>query len=288
MNLATAAAPWQFHVHADVWALVAALAGGYLWALRGQRNRTAADPLAEPSATRRQKILFFAGVAALWMGADWPIHDVAERSMYSVHMIQHMIFTFAAAPLLLLGTPAWLFRRLVRPRLLMSIVRTVSRPFVALIVFNVALVFTHWPLIVTASVQSEWIHFGLHVLIFASALAMWMPVASPVIELPRLSYPGQMVYLFLQSLVPTVPASFLTFGTRPLYAVYVSMPKLWGISPLTDQTTAGLIMKIVGGFILWGVITALFFRWYKIEHSEGIDVLAFRNVDRELNRGMGR
>jgi len=272
-------------MHPDVWVLVAALIGGYWWMCRGERARNAGNPLAEEPTTRRQRGIFGAGVLMLWLGADWPIHDVAEGSLYSAHMIQHMLFTFGAAPLLLLGTPAWMLRRLIRPAPLGRIVRTMSRPLPAIIFFNTALVFTHWPAIVTASVGSEWVHLSLHVLIMASAFAMWMPVASPVMEIPRLTYPGQMIYLFLQSLVPTVPASFLTFGTTPLYAVYVDMPKLWGISPMTDQLSAGLIMKIAGGFILWGVIAALFFKWYTIEHSEGIDVLAMSKLDRELNRG---
>ncbi|HVL90590.1 MAG TPA: cytochrome c oxidase assembly protein [Actinomycetota bacterium] len=286
--MVAASSPWGFHMHPDVWLLVVALTGGYWWMCRRERERNAGNALAEPPATRTQKWLFGSGVFVLWLGADWPIHDVAEGSMYSVHMIQHMLFTLGAAPLLLLGTPAWMFRRLVRPAPMFKAVRTMSRPFVALVFFNVVLIFTHWPAMVTASVGSELVHLSLHVLIMASALAMWMPVASPVMEIPRMSYPGQMVYLFLQSLVPTIPASFLTFGSTPLYSVYVDMPKLWGISPMTDQLTAGLIMKIVGGFILWGVIATLFFKWYKIEQSEGIDVLALSRLDRELNRGATR
>lgn len=288
MSMLAASSPWGFHMHPDVWLLIAALAGGYWWMCHQERARTAGNALAEPPATRRQKRTFAAGLLVLWLGADWPVHDVAEGSMYSVHMIQHMLFTLGAAPLLLLGTPAWMFRRLIRPAPLFKIVRTMSRPFIALVFFNTVLVFTHWPAIVTASVGSEWVHLGLHTLIMASAFAMWMPVASPVIEIPRMSYPGQMIYLFLQSLVPTIPASFLTFGSTPLYSVYVEMPKIWGISPMTDQLTAGLIMKIVGGFILWGIIAALFFKWYKIEQSEGIDVLALSRLDRELNRGATR
>lgn len=267
-------APWSFHAHPDVWGLVLILSAGYILALR------------RGPATRKQKRLFFAGVACLWLGADWPIHDVAEGSLYSVHMLQHMIFSLAAAPLLLAGTPDWLFRKLIRPRFITIAVRAISRPFGALIFYNAVLVFTHWPLIVTASVGNEPLHFGLHVLLFASAISLWMPICSPVMEIPRPSLPGQMLYLFLQSLVPTIPASFLTFGRTPLYSIYVEMPKLWGISPLTDQRTAGLLMKIVGGFVLWGVIAALWFKWWNVEQTQGVDALAYRNVDRQLNRGM--
>ena len=91
-------------------------------------------------------------------------------------------------------------------------------------------------------------------IVLGSALVMWWPVVSPLPEMPPLAPPGQMLYLFVQSLAPTIPASFLTFGTTPLYPVYATFPRIWGISAMTDQLIAGLIMKIVGGLILWGVI----------------------------------
>src|SRR5439155_25217207 len=95
------------------------------------------------------------------------------------------------------------------------------------------------PTMVGASVHSEWAHFGLHVFLVFTAMIMWMPVLSPLLELPRLSYPGQMLYLFLQALVPTIPASFLTFGIRPRYHVFETFYRV-GISALTDQRVAVL------------------------------------------------
>lgn len=274
--------PWSWHPHLEVWVLVAALLGAYLWALR-TLGPSHVEPV-EFAATRREKVFFAVGCATILIAADSPMHELSERYLYSAHMIQHMLMTFVAAPLLMMGTPAWLWRVLLSPRRVLPAVRALTRPLVALVIFNVVLVFTHWPLIVTASVRTEAVHLLLHVLLFASALIMWTPVLSPLLELPRLSYPGRMLYLFLQSLVPTVPASFLTFGNEPLYHVYETFPRLWGISAHTDQLVAGLIMKIVGGFILWGVIAVLWFRWWTLEHREGVDVLAFGDVDRALNR----
>ncbi len=282
MNGTEVSFPWSWHPHPEVWALVAVLLAGYFWALRALGARHV-EPV-EFAATRRQKTWFVLGCAAILGSADWPMHELSENYLYSAHMIQHMILTFAAAPLLMLGTPPWLWRLLLSSPRVLSTVRAITRPLIALAVFNAVLVFTHWPLIVTSSVRTEGVHFSLHLLLFSSALVMWTPVLSPLLELPRLSYPGRMLYLFLQSLVPTIPASFLTFGSQPLYHVYEGFPRLWGISAHTDQLVAGLIMKIVGGFILWGVIAVLWFRWWSLEHTEGVDVLAFGDVDRALNR----
>jgi putative membrane protein len=111
-----------------------------------------------------------------------------------------------------------------------------------------------------------------------------MPVLNPLIELPRLSYPGRMLYLFLMSLLPTVPASFLTFGHTVLYRHYATVPRIWGISAMTDQLFAGLLMKLGGGAILWGMMSWYFFKWATAEEREGVDVVELGRLERELHR----
>ncbi len=272
MNLS----PW--HAHPDVWLLFGSIVAAHLIAVRRHARETG-----EPVAKRRTRF-FVAGVAVLWIGADWPIHDLAERYLYLVHMSQHLLFTLIAAPLLIAGMPAWLLRRFLRPRPVATAFGFVTKPLVALIVFNSALLFVHWPAVVELSVRSEWFHFGLHVMLVSTALLMWWPVMSPLPEYPALPAPGQMLYLFLQSLAPTIPASFLTFGNHLLYPVYGTFPRIWGISALTDQLIAGLIMKLIGGAILWVFITAIFFRWYRQEREdEGWDASRYRDVEHDVH-----
>ncbi len=271
-----------FHIHPDVWLLFGSILAAYFVACR--RHLAASGEATE----RRKKRLFTLGIGILWLGAGWPIHDLAERYLYSVHMTQHLLFTLVAAPILIAGTPPWMLREFLRPALVRRVFRFMTRPLVALIFFNATLLFTHWPEIVAASVGSEWLHFALHVLIVTSALVMWWPVMSPLPELPPLPAPGQMLYLFLQSLAPTIPASFLTFGHTLLYPVYGTFPRIWGIPALEDQLMAGLIMKIVGGLILWGVIASIFFRWYAREHQEDLDALHYSGVDRDVRAGLSR
>ncbi len=272
--------PW--HAHPSVWLLFGGIAAAYLVAVHRHERRIGERP------ERRRARLFLAGVAVLWIGADWPIHDLAERYLYLAHMVQHLLFSLVAAPLLICGTPTWMLRRLLRPRPVETLVRFTTRPIVALIFFNGVLLFTHWPAIVDLSVRSEPLHFGLHVLILASALAMWWPVVSPLPEMPPLHAPGQMLYLFLQSLAPTIPASFLTFGRSPLYPVYATFPRIWGIGALTDQLIAGLIMKIGGGLLLWTVIAVIFFRWHDREQRDGWDPVRYRGVEREIQAELSK
>jgi putative membrane protein len=176
-------------------------------------------------------------------------------------MVQHLTYTMVVAPLLLLGTPAWLARWLLSPRWLFVTVRWLSRFVPAIVTFNLVVVVTHWPAFVDLTLRSAVAHFLAHTVLLLSAFVIWMPILSPLPEIPRLVPMARMVFLFLQTVVPTIPASFLTFGRHPLYRRYEDLPKLWGISALDDQLIAGLIMKIGAGMLLSSLIAVIFFRW---------------------------
>ncbi|MDQ3991999.1 MAG: cytochrome c oxidase assembly protein [Actinomycetota bacterium] len=270
-----------WHPHLEVWALVIAAGVAYVVALRrvGPRHVSPGDA----PASGGQKTAFFLGLGAVWAASDWPVHELSEQALFSVHMFQHLLLSLVAPPLLLMGIPGWMARALL-PRPIMAVARRVTRPLLALILFNAVLVVTHWPVLVDASLRSEAVHFSVHAVLFVSALIMWTPVLSPIAELPRLHYPGQMLYLFLQSLLPTVPASFLTFGDSVIYRFYETVPRTLGLSALHDQQIAGIVMKLGGGFILWAAILVLFFKWHAQEEMPGVDALRWQDVEREINR----
>src|SRR5207253_4446418 len=103
--------PWAFHPPPGVWLLVAAIAGLGVYAVCVIEPTAVRD--GSPIVTRRQKLWFALGLFALWGAADWPVHDIGERYLYFVHMLQHLTFTMAVAPLFLLATPTWLARLIV-------------------------------------------------------------------------------------------------------------------------------------------------------------------------------
>ncbi|HEX6596716.1 MAG TPA: cytochrome c oxidase assembly protein [Acidimicrobiales bacterium] len=271
-----------WHFHPDVMLLVTLLAAGYYLALRHHAAVTG-----EAAASRRQMAYFAAGVATLFIASTWPVHDLAERYLYSVHMVQHLLMTLIAAPLFLLGIPSWMAEKALARGKALPIVRTLSKPVPNLLQANLVLVLSHWPLVVRGTVEFHALHFVAHAVLLTSALVMWMPVLSPHPAIPRLAPLLQMVYLFLQTILPTIPASFLTFGRGLLYPIYGTFPRIWDISAITDQQVAGLIMKIGAGSFLWVVITAIFFRWYAREElrpKKPKDVLLWDDVQRELER----
>lgn len=272
---------WVWTPHPDAWLLATLLIGGYLYALSAWGPKLA--PGRRP-ATPRQRACFIGGVALLWFAADWPIDTMSDH-LFSVHMLQHLIFAFGAAPLIILGLPTWLLRRLLRPAPIAKLFGLFTRPLGALLVFNVWALAYHWPAAVNLSVTSDAFHFLVHVLWVLAGLVMWWPVLSPLPEYPHLSYPGRMAYLFGQSLLPTVPASFLTFSETPLYSEYARAVAVLGFDPVMDQQVAGLTMKIGGGLFLWAVIATLFFRWSHEEETGGPDMLYWHEHEHVLRAG---
>ncbi len=248
--------PLAFQWHPEVWVLVAFLTGAYIYVVRVIGPK--AVPIGQPVVTRSNKIAFVGAILMLWAASDWPMHDISEEYLYSAHMIQHMMLSYFLPPLVLMATPTWLARVLLGDRALYKVVKWFTHPVVAGVLFNVMVMIVHIPLLVNASVENGPLHYVLHVMVVTSSLLMWMPVCGPVPEF-RIGIAGQMIYLFLQSVVPTVPAAWLTFAEGVVYRAYDIPVRLWGISVTDDQQLAGAAMKVGGSIFLWTIVIRLFF-----------------------------
>jgi putative membrane protein len=141
----------------------------------------------------------------------------------------------------------------------MGVFRVVTRPWLAVSIFSAVTVVTHLPPVVTASVRSGPVHFGLHAALVLTAVLVWWPLLSPLPEAPRLTAPvHRMLYIFGQSAVPSVVGSALVWSTTVPYRVYQEFPPVWGIDDLADQQWAGVIMEIVEGLLLIGLLVMVF------------------------------
>ncbi len=250
--------PWRFQLNIEVYVLVAFLIGAYIYAVRVIGPHAVVQ--GQAVVTRRNIICFCGAMMLLFAASTWPIHQIGEEYLYSVHMLQHMMLSYLMPPLVLLATPEWLLRVLVGEGRLYRAVRFAARPVVAGISFNVIVMATHIPGVVNASTTNGPLHYGMHLLLVLSALLMWMPVVGPFREL-QMGYGGKMIYLFLQSVVPTVPAGWLTFAEGAVYSHYGNQPvRVWGLSATNDQQLAGAIMKVAGGMYLWSILIFMFFR----------------------------
>jgi len=175
--------PWRFQLHLEIWILVAFLVSSYIYVVRVLGPRAVAP--GQPVVTRRHITCFMLGIAILWFASDWPMHDIAEEYLYSVHMVQHMALTYFMPPLIVLATPEWFLRILIGEGRFYRVVRFLAHPVRAAFLFNVGVMISHIPDVVNRSVSNGALHYSVHVFLVTTGLIMWLPVARIAPQYPR-------------------------------------------------------------------------------------------------------
>ena len=183
-------------------------------------------------------------------------------------MLQHLLQTFVIPPLLLLGTPGWMLRPWVLSRPIRPFARFFSRPLIAFVLFSAVFVTAHFPAGCDLMCRNEDFHIFLHLCFMASGVLMWWPLLSPLPEMPRLSYPAQVMYVFLLLIPMTAVAAPITLASQVIYPWYLEGPHGWGLRPLDDQILGGLVMWIGQGTYLMGVFTAIFYKWSRQDDQD--------------------
>ena len=253
---------WKWDPYPGVWLLVAALLFVYWLAVRQSGN----DPTNAPPP-RGQVLRFIGGAVVLWLAADWPLGPLGAGYLVSVHMVQYLLYSMVVPPLLLSGIPVFVLRRAIRSTGAMWIARFLSKPLIAFLIFNVVMLASHLPSVLDGLAATQFGSFGMDMAWLFAGFVFWWQVLGPLPELNPLSLPGRILFLISNIFIPTVPASFLTFADYPLYAVYELSAPIGKITAVHDQQIAGLLMKIVGGFTIFGTASVLFFRWYRAEET---------------------
>lgn len=232
-----------------------------LWALYEWRAWAHGRAAAPQRPTALQRASFVAGLAAMFLTLNGPIHDISDYYLFTGHMVQHLVLTFVTPPLLLAGTPGWMLRPALRVPAVNAVARFITVPRVAFALFNLVLAVWHLPPLYNSAMHYHEVHIAQHLMFLVTAVIVWWPLLSPLPELPRLSYPGQMLYSFLMTLPMTIVSIFIVYSDHVLYPAYASAPRLWGLSPLEDQRLGGLIMWIPGGLFFYALTAIVFFKW---------------------------
>ncbi|MBX6350358.1 MAG: cytochrome c oxidase assembly protein [Clostridia bacterium] len=205
-----------------------------------------------------QPAFFLVGLGVVALALESPIDAVGELYLFWVHMLQHMLLSVVAPPLLLLGLGG---RLPPLPRPVRVALRVLTQPVVALVLFNAAFSADHVPRLLEWGLVSEPVHAVEHLVLMGLGLCAFWPVFSPTAELPPLPYPGQMAYLFAMGLAMTPIFAGIAFGDAPLYPYYAPGESLFGVDPLADQALGASVMKAMAGlayglaffraFVLW-------------------------------------
>ncbi|MDQ2666016.1 MAG: cytochrome c oxidase assembly protein [Gemmatimonadota bacterium] len=265
----------EFTVHPSTVIGLVALGALYHW-------RAGLGPLQPDGSTRAvpssgQRATFFGALLLIFLSLNGWLHDLSDFYLFSAHMIQHLLLTLVAPPLLIMGTPGWMFRPALRSRVINGLARRVTTAPVCFGIFSVVLAVWHLPPVYETAMEHHNIHIVQHLCFMVAATLMWWPILSPLPELPRLSYPLQMLYLFLLSIPMSIVAICIGYSDHVLYPFYSASPRIWGITPLQDQLIGALIMWVPGGLFFFVIISVVFFKWQRAggEDSSASAQMAF-------------
>ena len=245
--------------------------GWWSWAV-GRVN--AAHPT--NTVPRRRTGYFLAAMAALSMALLSGI-DRYDTTLFSIHMVQHILLILVSAPLLALAAPVTLLlrvsshdtrRRWILPVLHSRIVRVLTHPIVAWILFAAVMWVSHFSPLFDAALEHPLVHDLEHVLFLTVALLFWWPAVALDPAPSRMGHPGRLTHVFMQMTQNTFLAVVLISATSVLYPHYASLAIPWSSDPLEDQRLAAGIMWFVGDAIFIGALMALLFGWMRSEERD--------------------
>jgi len=239
------------------------ITGLYLYAIGPLRKRYFPE---EPVKTG-QTVSFLLGIFFMFLSLVSPLDELGDSYLFSAHMVQHLVLTMIGPPLLVIGTPGWFIKPLVRNKIAFRVAKALTYPAVAFVLYNVDFWLWHAPPLYNATLENQNIHILEHLTFIVFGILNWWPMFSQSKDLPRLSIGGQVLYLFLSGMPSVLLGAGLTFSP-PLYAPYIAAPRVWGISAATDQQLGGLIMWVPVSISYIVVMSVLFIRWMQQQEAK--------------------
>ncbi len=241
----------------------------YLWAVRTVDRAHPANPVPPVRVA-----CWLLGLAAIELALQSPIERY-DTTLFSLHMVQHVLLILVAAPLLALGGPITLLLRVVRPEvrrrwilpaLHSRVLRAVTFPVVTWLLFAGAMWGTHFSPVFDRSLEEPLVHQLEHGLYLVTACLFWWPAVGVDPGPWRLSEPVRVLYTFLQMPQNTFLGLAIVSATAPLYAHYATLARDWGPSTLVDQQMAGAIMWVAGDLLFLAAMFGIVVGW--MHHEE--------------------
>jgi putative copper resistance protein D len=249
---------------------LAVAVGWWLWAVGRINARHPGSPV-----PRRRTVAFLGAMLALAFALISGIERY-DTTLFSVHMLQHVLLVLVAAPLIALAAPITLIlrlssrttrRRTILPILHSPVVRALAFPVTAWVVLAGVMWGSHFSGLFDVALEDPLVHDLEHGLYLASALLFWWPAIGVDPAPWRLAHPVRIGYVFLQMTQNTFLAVVILNVTTVLYPHYATLGRPYGIDPLADQRLAAGVMWIAGDAIFLAAIMALVAGWMRAEAS---------------------
>lgn len=260
--------------------------GYFLLTVKYRQRFKDSDPL-----TIRQGAFFLTGMVLLYAIKGSPL-DLMGHLMFYAHMIQMAVLYLVIPPLVIIGIPQWIWRKIFNIKVIHKLFSFFTKPLIALILFNGMFSFYHIPLIFDVVKTGMLLHAAYTSVLFLVAIFMWWPLVNEVADHQKLSGVRKLGYIFADGILLTPACALIIFADTPMYATF-SDPSAWtealalcvspsilatlnlsgpemfnSMSLLHDQQLGGVLMKVIQEIVYGVVLFQVFAAWYKKEQEE--------------------
>lgn len=241
--------------------------------------------------TRKQGIIFTLAIILLYVVKGSPL-DLMGHIMFYAHMTQMAILYLVIPPMIVVGIPQWIWRKILSYKAIKSAFKFFTHPLIALILFNGVFSIYHIPDVFDVIKTDMWLHSIYTTILFMLAIFMWWPLVNQLDEYETLSGVKKVGYIFADGILLTPACALIIFADVPMYATY-SDPRSWmeamelcvsptvlsslslsgpemfnSMSLLHDQQLGGVLMKVIQEIVYGYVLAQIFFSWYRKEQRE--------------------
>jgi putative membrane protein len=242
-----------------------------------------------------RQLCFAAGLLAIVVALFSPLGHVAEELVIA-HMVEHLLLGDIATLLMVLG----LTGPLLQPVLAIPVLdrlRVLAHPLVALPLWAINFYVWHVPALYDAAYGTAAAHALEHSLFIFFGCLMWMPVFGPLPTPQWFTSAWKVGYVIAVRFAGAILGNVLMWSGTVLYPIYAPGERYWGIAPIADQSTAGVVMMVEGTFLGLGLLAWVFFeaaregtekqRLLDLAHERGVELDAAR-AQRAVAAGHGK
>ncbi|SET29757.1 putative membrane protein [Oceanobacillus limi] len=250
----------------------------------------------------KQQAIFYTGLLLLYLVKGSPI-DLLTHIMLTAHMMQMAVYLIIFPILMIKGIPAWIWEKVIKLPIIYPLMRFLTKPLIAILLFNALFSIYHIPAVFNFSKTSLVAHTSISIILLIAAFIVFFPMISPVKELDKLKPLLKIFYIFGNSVLITPACVLIIFSNVPLFEAYsasgawlqalalcvpgdvlngltftLSGPEMFSpMSTLEDQQLGGIIMKIIQEIAYGTLLAQIFYGWFNAE-SHKIDPLPVANA----------
>jgi cytochrome c oxidase assembly factor CtaG len=204
-----------------------------------------------------RQICFGSGLLVISVALFSPIGHIAEELVVA-HMVEHLLIGDVASLLLVLGLTKSLLQPILAIRAFNRL-QVLTHPLVALPLWALNFYLWHVPALYDAAYGTAPVHALEHTTFLFFGCLMWMPVFGPLPKPEWFNAGWKVGYVIAVRFAGAILGNVLMWSDTVLYPIYGHGERYWGISPIADQSTAGVIMMVEGTFLALGVLAWVFF-----------------------------